>query len=159
MADFINSFFGKEVRKTRTRTKPKKVDTKTSKKQSNTARSASRKTKNNEYIKQPTGSVFYKGYYFIDIKRSKQPGKRFDALFLNAKTGNEKRIAFGNVGEKDFIALQDNDQRDFYDFKYKNKQNWKDLMSRHALQKYILWNKGSMESSIRDYKKRLRTGR
>lgn len=156
MSEFINSFFGKEVRKKRQRPKQVKKESSDKKKQSN----KSRRTKPDvDGVKPPPGAVFYKGYYFIDIKRSKTAGQRYDALFLNARTGKERRIAFGKVGEKDYITLQDNDQREFYDFKHQKKENWKDLMSRSALKKYILWNKGSLESSVRDYKRRLKGGR
>lgn len=146
MADFINSFFGKEVRKISKRTK----------KEESKKRNSKKRTGEGDEIVKPPGSVLYKGYYFINIKKSKEQGKRYDALFVDAKTGREKRISFGVVGEKDFIALQDPLQRDFYDFKWEKKQNWKDLMSRGALQKYILWNKSSLEKSIKDYKRRLK---
>lgn len=144
MSDFINSFFGIKSEKKSSKKRP-------SRGVSNKSRKMSVETN-----KGPPNSVYYNGYYFIDIKKSKTEGKRYDAIFLNAKTNKEKAISFGKKGEKDFIALQDTKMKEFYDFKHQKKEDWKNLMSRAALNKYILWNKNSLEASIKDYKRRLK---
>ena len=104
---------------------------------------------------QPKGSVLYKNYYFIDIKKSKGD-KKYDAIFMNSKTGKNKTVSFGRKGEKDYTQHNDKDLLEFYDFKHKKKENWSDLMSSAALNKYILWNKKTLEGSIKDYKSKLK---
>lgn len=106
-------------------------------------------------IPQPKGSVLYKGYYFLDVKKSKGGDKRYEATFMNAKTGKNRMVSFGKKGEKDYIQHNNKDLLEFYDFKHKN-EDWRDLMSSAALNKYILWNKKTLEGSVRDYKKRLK---
>ncbi len=107
-------------------------------------------------VPQPKGSVLYRGYYFIDVKKSKGGDKRYEALFTNAKTGKGRTVVFGKKGEKDYTQHNNKDLLEFYDFKHKKKENWGDLMSSAALNKYILWNKKTLEGSIRDYKRRLK---
>lgn len=128
MSTFIESFFG-------TKQEPKR--------------------KSKISISQKNSDEGYKGYNFKEIKKSKTEGKRYDAIFVNVKTKKEKKVSFGKQGEKDFISLQDKKMRDFYDFKNKDKPIV-DLMSKQALEKYILWNKPTLESSIKDYTKRFK---
>lgn len=134
MSSFINSFFAKETPVKRKRSAQKPVEKKVNK-------SDSKKS--------------YNGYVFKELKKSKVDNRRYDAVFVNVNNDKEKRVSFGKQGEKDFIALQDKKMREFYDYKNKG-VNLKDLMSRQALEKYILWNKPTLESSINDYKKRLK---
>jgi hypothetical protein len=140
---FFNNFFG-QVKKTSS-IKSKKDKPKSDK---------SKKDKPKSTFIPPKGSVKYKKYYFIDIKRSKNPERKYDAKFIKGPSGREKIISFGKKGNPDFISTQDREQREFYDYKHKT-ATIKDLMSREALEKFILWNKSSLESSIRDYKRRL----
>ena len=139
MSTFINSFFGTHEKPKRKSKIDKKVDKKVDNKVDNKLNT----------------KLSYNGYCFKEIKKSNTEGKRYDAIFINVKNQKEKRVSFGQQGEKDFIALQDKNMRDFYDFKNKDKPI-SDLMSRQALEKYILWNKPTLESSIRDYTKILK---
>jgi hypothetical protein len=139
MSDFLSNFFGREVKK-----KSK------SKSKSNT------KMGERVKVKPPPGSIKYKDYYFLDVKRSKTPGKKLDAIFLNSNTGKERRVSFGTVGKLDFVNHKDKKLLEAYDEKHRKKENWKDLMSKGALKKYILWSKPSMEDGVREYKKQLR---
>ena len=134
--DFLNSFFGVKQKPQRKR--------KTSESKKEAPKSSI-----------PKGSVPYKNYYFLDIKKSKGD-KKYDAIFMNSKTGKNKIVSFGKKGEKDYTQHNNKDLLEFYDFKHKKKENWNDLMSSAALNKYILWNKKTLESSIRDYKSKLK---
>ena len=136
--DFLNSFFGS--------------------KQEPPKRKRQIVSQSND-VEHPKDSVLYKGYYFTEIKRSKNPLYKYDAIYINAKTGKNRKISFGDKKEKDFTQHKNKELRNFYDFKYQKKQNWNDLMSNGALSKYILWNKESIEGSLKDYKKRLKNGK
>jgi len=149
MSTFISSFFGTEKKPIR----KSKVSTNGSTKVST---NGSTKVSTNGSTKVSTKlPLSYNGYHFKEIKKSKTEGKRYDAIFINVKNQKEKKVSFGQKGEKDFIVLQDKNMRDFYDFKNKDKPI-RDLMSRQALEKYILWNKPTLESSIKDYTKILK---
>ena len=131
--EFLSNFFGKKTKPVRKRNI---VD-----------------EKSNVFPK-PKGSVEYNDYYFIDIKKSKDPEKKYDAIFKHKKSGKDKIIPFGNKKIKDFTEHRDVGLKTIYDSK--NKKPHTNLMSVSALNKYILWNKNSIESSVRDYKKYLK---
>lgn len=41
-------------------------------------------------------------YKFLRFEKSKRPGKKYDAVLKNKKTGGEKRVPFGQVGYENF---------------------------------------------------------
>ncbi len=160
MSDFLNSFFGRDIPKKKT-TKSKTTNATSKDKLTNknvgnksTFKIDPKSLKKEEYIP-PGGSVKYKDDYFLGIKKSKKPSFKYDAIFANAKTGKERRIGFGKKSEQDYTQHKNKDMKEFYDFKHK-KEDWKDLKSTQALSKWILWNKISLESGLRDYKSKLR---
>lgn len=106
----------------------------------------------NSAIRKP---IKYKDYYFIGIRKTKKTGKKYEAVF-HTDTGREKIIPFGNKEEEDYTQSRNKDMKEFYDFKCKNKDKWKDLMSKYALEKYVLWNKPSLKMAVNDYRRRLK---
>lgn len=108
--------------------------------------------------KKSSSGVVYRGYKFNSIKRSKLPNKKYEAHFKHTKTEKEKVVAFGSVNRKNYIDTNDREYRDFHNQqpKFKVNENKIDLMSSKALERYILWNKPTMNESIDDYKKRLK---
>lgn len=130
MSSFISNFFGE--------TKKKPV----------------RKKCLTDKTKQPVGSVKYGDYYFTGIKKSSKPDNKYDAIFQNVKTGKERRVSFGNKKEKDYTQHKDKSLKEFYEFKHRN-DKIDNLMSATALNKYILWNKPSVDLGVRSYKRKL----
>ena len=103
----------------------------------------------------------WKGWKLKTIKRSHVPEKKFDAVFENTD-GRTKVQPFGQKGYNDFIL---------YNSKYDSntaKEHKKRYIARHrgmgetfrdptkaqTLSRYVLWNKKTLKSSIRDYKQR-----
>ena len=43
-----------------------------------------------------------------------------------------------------------------YMSRHKKRENWNNYMSAGSLSRYILWNKPTLEASIKDYKKRFK---
>ena len=136
MSDFISNFFGqqKPVRKSKTAKRAQKRVQK------------STKTTKPKVTKKPKEVITFKG-----IKKSKVEGKKYDATFI--RNGREKVVSFGKKGEKDYTQHKDREMKEFFDFKYKKKQNWKDLMNPQALNKWILWDKNSLEKGVKSYEK------
>ena len=89
---------------------------------------------------------------FSGVKKSKVEGKKYDAIFIKPN-GTEKIVSFGKSDEKDYTQHGDKELKEFFDFKYKSKQNWKDLMHPQALNKWILWDKSSLDKGVASYKK------
>lgn len=100
----------------------------------------------------PVGSTKCGDYYFTGIKKSKTEGYKWDGVYW--KRGKEKLVHFGKAGEKDFTQHQEKDRKDFYDFKHKD-DNLSNLMSSKALEKWILWDKPTVELGVKSYKSKL----
>lgn len=145
-SNFLSNFFG-PVDKPKRKTQILKEKSK----------EKSKKSSSSEKMKRPSGSIPYKEYYFIDIKRSKNPEKKLDAIFVNSKTGKEKRVAFGSKKVKDYTQHHDKKLRENYELKFKSKGNIKDLMSSATLSKIVLWSKPTVEAGIREYKRTLKS--
>lgn len=95
-----------------------------------------------------------KGYTFVKFKKSTKSGKKYDAVFQNAKTGRTKTISFGSKGMSDYTKHKDNDRKYQYLKRHRKRENWNNLMTAGALSRWVLWNKKSLKASMADYKKR-----
>lgn len=136
MSDFISSFFGKNE------TKP--------------LRKAEVKLKTIKSEKKPITKTEKSLEYTLEkLTKSKDPLKKYDAVF-KTPSGKEKIISFGKKGEIDFTQNNDKNLREFYDFKNSKKFEKANLISSEALNKWILWNKPTIEDSIKSYRKKLK---
>lgn len=125
--------------------KPKRKKTKTVK-----------KDKTVKKIKATPRSGEYKNYTFKKIKPSKEgSGTKYDAYFINAKNDKEKVVSFGSRDAKYYPDIQDKNYKNFI-LKHHPIPDNIDLMSKKALERYILWNKTDIKSSIESYKKMLK---
>ena len=104
----------------------------------------------------------------IKIVKSTKPLKKYDAIFL-LDNGKEKIVSFGSAGFRDYILVNDKNSkwylpkvldRNVTKASYRRRHK-KDLLTgdpRRAgyLAYYLLWNKKTLESSIKDYKKKFK---
>ena len=73
---------------------------------------------------------------------------------------HEKTTYFGAKGMGDFIhyskisPAEGAKHKKSYLARHSANENWNDSRSAGALSRWILWNKGTLEASIADYKKR-----
>ena len=82
--------------------------------------------------------------------------KKFKAVFRN-KEGKKKTLHFGAKGMSDFTKNKDPKRKERYLKRHSAKElkeNWKVPDTPASLSRWILWNKPSLESSIKDYKKK-----
>jgi len=94
----------------------------------------------------------------VFISASAQDKKKMTAIFY--KDGKKvKTRHFGQKGASDFTKHGDEARKKRYDARHRKRENWNDPMSAGALSKYILWNKPTLEGSIRDYLKRFKLKR
>lgn len=112
----------------------------------------------------------YKGYKLDSIKKYTSTKK-----FKNAKmratfskrvknrrggyTTHRKGVFFGQRGASDFTKHRDPAKKAAYIKRHRKNEDWKNPMARGTLSRYILWNKPTLEESIRDYKKRFFTSK
>ena len=90
-------------------------------------------------------------YMNIIIKPSSNRLKKFDAII-----DDKKKISFGQKGASDFTINKNEDQKNRYINRHKKRENWNDPMTAGFFSKNILWNKTSLNESIKDTNRRFK---
>lgn len=91
----------------------------------------------------------------LTVVPSKRPGKKFDAVF-ETESGRTKRVPFGQAGAPDFTKTGDEERKRLYLIRHKANENWDKPDTPGALSRWLLWNKPTLEESIRDFRKRFK---
>lgn len=89
----------------------------------------------------------------LTIRPSKKADKKYDAVFETDKK-RTKTISFGAAGMEDFTMHKDEERKQRYLDRHRVRENWNKPDTAGALSRWILWNKPTLEASIRDYKQR-----
>jgi hypothetical protein len=89
----------------------------------------------------------------LSIKPSTNKDKKLMATFDNGRT-----IHFGATGYKDFTIYSKQDpklakqKKESYLARHRVNEDWNDVMSAGSLSRWILWNKPTIEASVKDFK-------
>lgn len=75
---------------------------------------------------------------------------------LMITTPSGKTIHFGAKGYSDYTLHRDPDRKRAYDARHRVNENWKVPNSAGFFAKWILWNKQTLEESIKDTERRFR---
>ena len=73
---------------------------------------------------------------------------------------NDRTIHFGASGYMDYTKYYKQDpklakqKKDSYLARHRVNEDWNDVMSAGALSRWILWNKPTIEASVKDFKKK-----
>ena len=84
----------------------------------------------------------------VAISRSSKKDKRLKAKF------ESKTVHFGSRGGSTFIDHKDQKIKDAWEARHKVNENWGDYRTAGSLAKNILWNKTSMQGSVKDLNRR-----
>ncbi len=103
----------------------------------------------------------------LRIVKSSNNSKKFDAIFMI--DNKEKKVSFGASGYRDYTLINDKNSKfylpkildrnvvkDSYIRRHQKKEDWTNPLTPGALSRFILWNKKTLASSIKDYKKRFK---
>ena len=103
----------------------------------------------------------------LKIVKSSNSAKKFDAIFMI--DGKEKKVSFGSAGMRDYTLVSNklskfylpkildrNVVKASYKRRHKKDLETKDPMRAGYLSYYLLWNKKTLASSIKDYKKKFK---
>lgn len=85
----------------------------------------------------------------VSIKKSTRATKKLMAEFNDGTVTH-----FGAKNYSDYTIHKDPERKDRYIARHRARENWNDPTTAGSLALYILWNKPTLEASIRDYKKR-----
>eukprot|EP00965_Chrysotila_dentata_P029978 998288-Pleurochrysis_carterae.AAC.1 len=91
----------------------------------------------------------------VSIERSTKQPYKYKAVF---STSNGRKIThFGHVAYEDYTTIhKDRERRDRYRTRHRKDLETEDPTRAGFLSYYILWNKPTLEASVRDYTRRLR---
>ena len=80
----------------------------------------------------------------VDITRSTRPDKRMKANFPN------QTVHFGQKKGSTFLEHQDSQTKSNWMKRHAVREDWNKYNSAGALSKHLLWNKPTLEASIKD---------
>ena len=81
----------------------------------------------------------------VVLQKSNKKGKKYDAIINGKKT-----VSFGAIGYSDFTKHKDEERKERYIARHKVNQVWEDYNTAGFWAKNILWNKPTIEASIKD---------
>ena len=86
----------------------------------------------------------------IILKKSSRPGKKYMAIIRN------KTVHFGSLPYSDYTLHKDPERKRLYDIRHKSRENWakSGITTAGFWSKWILWNKPSLLTSIKDTERR-----
>lgn len=85
----------------------------------------------------------------VKISKSPNKNKKYRAVFSSGK-----KVDFGANGYSDYTKHKDSERKTRYINRHKSRENWNDPTTPGSLSRFILWNKPTLRSSIKDYKER-----
>lgn len=91
----------------------------------------------------------------LGVRRSSRPGKKLVATFEDRDTGATRATHFGATGYEDFTTHRDPRRKERYLERHgRGREDWNDPTTPGALSRWLLWNKPTLEASLRDFKRR-----
>ena len=103
----------------------------------------------------------------IRIVKSSNSAKKWTAIFM--VDDKEKKVDFGASGYRDYTLINNKDSKFYlpkildrnvvkasYIRRHEKNENWDNFLTAGALSRFILWNKKSLNASIRDFKRRFK---
>jgi hypothetical protein len=91
----------------------------------------------------------------ISITQSPRDDKKLQVK-LETDSGREKNIHIGAKGMDDFTKTKDEEAKERYIDRHKAREDWRlsGLLTAGFWAKHLLWNKPTLQASIRDTKER-----
>lgn len=90
----------------------------------------------------------------VNIKKSNLENKKMTAIFYDINNKKIKTVHFGQAGASDYTIHKDPERKQRYIERHEKREDWNDPMKPGTLALYILWNKPTLQESIKDFKKK-----
>lgn len=89
----------------------------------------------------------------ISLKPSTNPEKKYMAVF-DLGNGRTKTTHFGSSAYQDYRMHKSEERRQAYLKRHERNETWQDPTTAGALSRFLLWNKPTLEASLRDFKQK-----
>jgi hypothetical protein len=73
---------------------------------------------------------------------------------LDLDDGKTKTVRFGAFGMSDFTKNKDEERKQRYLDRHRDRENWNDITTAGAWSRWLLWNKPTITESLADLKSR-----
>lgn len=95
----------------------------------------------------------------VILKKSKSVKYKYVAIISFSARGRKgeakiKKVNFGAKGYSDFLKHKDIERKKRYILRHKKKEDWNDPLTSGFYSRWLLWNKSTIEASIKDVEKR-----
>ena len=90
-------------------------------------------------------------YKFIKLIPSSRQDKKWEIHLQNEQSGKIKRISFGQKNASDFTLHKNLQRKENYILRHQKNEMWSNPLKPGTLSRYILWNKPTIDESLRDY--------
>lgn len=87
---------------------------------------------------------------FISLKKADDGKHKYVVSVMNGKTGRINNIKFGAFGMSDFTQHKDDKRKMLYDLRHNAREDWSDPLTAGFWSKWILWNKETVDSSLKN---------
>jgi hypothetical protein len=84
------------------------------------------------------------------IIKSHLKNKKYDGIFEDGI--HRYIIPFGASGYDDYTITNNDKQKELYLKRHRKRENWNDPYTSGSLSRWILWNKKTLNQSIKDFK-------
>jgi hypothetical protein len=91
-------------------------------------------------------------FKFVKLEKATDNKHKWVMTLFNTKTNKMNNIKFGAKGYDDFTITKDEKRKRLYQIRHQN-DNLEKENSPGALSMFILWNKPTIEESLKDYLK------
>ena len=97
-------------------------------------------------------------YKLLDIEQADDNKHKYKVRILNEKTNRIKTIKFGSYDMMDFILWNKKEGKEYAEKRkelYINrhkKEDWTDITKAGFYSRYVLWNKPTLQESLKDMK-------
>jgi hypothetical protein len=82
--------------------------------------------------------------------------KKYTVQVIDEQTGRKRTISFGARGYEDFTIHRDQERRKQYISRHQAREDWNDPFTAGFWSANLLWNKPTIEASMRDISRRFR---
>ena len=93
---------------------------------------------------------------YVSIGKSTRAGKKMMAIFYDEAKKKIKTTHFGADTYESYPDHQDLQRKMNYLGRHEKKENWNDYMTAGSLSRWILWNRPTLNESIKDYMRKFK---
>lgn len=89
---------------------------------------------------------------FISLKKADDGIHKYVVSLLNEETGRINNIKFGAFGMNDYTLTGDISAKERYEARHASREDWtkSGVLTKGFWSKWILWNKESIDASLKD---------